>query len=229
MIGVVALSLTVLPQLLAKAPPQVPLNVAIAGSMLQSAVLLAFAVWLGVTVSGQVGLRAPLVEASLAGSGAINALKRQVLPATAVGIAVGILLIYLVGAAPAQLESVGTQIQIPLAPKLLYGGITEEVIMRWGLMSLLVWLPWRFLQKRSGAPRSRYFLIGALVAAVLFGVGHLPAAVAMGVELNAPVLTYIVIGNTIPGLLFGLLYWRLGLEAAFLAHALAHAISTFAV
>ena len=228
MTGVVALSLTVLSQLLAKAPQQIPVNVAIAVSMLQSAVLLALAVWLGVRLSRQVGLSAPLVEALLARSGAANILKHQALPATTVGVAVGLLLIYLAGAAPAQLESLATQIHIPLASKLLYGGITEEVLMRWGLMSLLVWLPWRFLQKRLGPPRSAYFIVGAGVAAVLFGVGHLPAVVAMGAELTAPIVAYIIVGNTIPGLLFGVLYWRWGLEAAVLAHALAHVISTLA-
>jgi NAD(P)-dependent dehydrogenase (short-subunit alcohol dehydrogenase family) len=29
---------------------------------------------------------------------------------------------------------------------MLYGGITEEILMRWGLMSLLVWIAWKVLK-----------------------------------------------------------------------------------
>jgi membrane protease YdiL (CAAX protease family) len=114
-------------------------------------------------------------------------------------------------------------------PKLLYGGVTEEILMRWGLMSALIWLPWRFLQRRNGPPRTAYVVGGVVVAALLFGLGHLPAVVAMGAELNPTVVAHILVGNTLPGILFGVLYWRWGLEAAILAHALAHAASTLAL
>ena len=47
----------------------------------------------------------------------------------------------------------------------------------------------------------------------------------MGVPLTSSVVIYIVFGNALPGMLFGALFWRKGLEAAIIAHALAHAIS----
>lgn len=229
MAGVIALSVTVIPQLLAKSPQQVPANVAIAASLLQSGVLLALAVWAGVALSKPLGLAAPAFEAALSGGGAMQALRRQLLPATIAGLLVAALLVYLTGAAPAELQALGAKFQIPLAPKLLYGGITEEILMRWGLMSVLIWLPWRFLQGREGLPRTPYVVGGIVTAAFLFGLGHLPAVVAMGAELSPPVVLYILAGNTLPGILFGVLYWRWGLEAAILAHALAHAASTFAL
>jgi hypothetical protein len=229
MAGVVALSVTVIPQLLSKAPQQVPVNVALAASLLQSGVLLALAVWAGVALSKPVGLCAPVIEAMLSGSGLSAALKRQILPAALGGLLVARLLVYLNSAAPSELQALGTEFQIPLAAKLLYGGVTEEILMRWGLMTVLIWLPWRFLQGRNGTPRNAYVVVGIVLAALLFGLGHLPAVVAMGAELNPPVVTYIVVGNTLPGILFGVLYWRRGLEAAILAHALAHAVSTLAL
>ncbi len=100
--------------------------------------------------------------------------------------------------------------------------------MRWGLMTTVAWLLWRVLQKRAGPPRASIMVASIVLAAVLFGVGHLPVAAAMGAELNAPVTMFIIAGNTIPGILFGWLYWRRGLEAAILAHALAHATATLA-
>lgn len=35
-------------------------------------------------------------------------------------------------------------------------------------------------------------------------------------------LAAVLVGNALPGFLFGLLYWKRGLEAAMITHALAH-------
>lgn len=67
-------------------------------------------------------------------------------------------------------------------------------------------------------------VMAIVLAAVLFGVGHLPAAFAMGLNLTPPVVAYVLIANTVPGVLFGYLYWRWGLESAFIAHAVAHPV-----
>jgi hypothetical protein len=141
------------------------------------------------------------------------------------GLVVGGMLVFAQSIAPAELLAVGQTVEIPLVAKLLYGGVTEEVLLRWGLMSALIWLPWRLLQKNADLPRVSYVIGAILVDAVLFGVLHLPAAAAMGVHLTAPVLAYIIIGNSLPGILFGILFWRHGIEAAFIAHASGHFIA----
>jgi hypothetical protein len=224
MIGVVVLSFTVIPQLLAKSPRQVPLGVALAASVVQSGVMLLLAVWVGVALSKPLGLGAPAVEAALSGSGAWPALKRQLLPAAIVALIVGGLLALASRMAPAALLAAGQTVEMPLAARVLYGGVTEEMLMRWGVMTALVWLPWRFWQKNAALPRSAGVIGAILVAAMLFGALHLPAARAMGVSLTAPVVTYIIVGNSVPGILFGFLYWRYGIEAAILAHALSHVV-----
>jgi membrane protease YdiL (CAAX protease family) len=229
MVGVIVLSVTVIPQLLAEAPQNVPVSLAIAASLLQSGVLLALAVWAGVGLSKPLGLGAPVFEAVISRTGAMRTLSRQLLPAVIAGLLVAVFLVYFTSSAPAELAALGAKFQIPLAPKLLYGGITEEILMRWGLMTAFIWLLWRFLQRREGLPRTTYVAVGTVVSALLFGLGHLPAVGAMGAELNASVVTYVVVGNTVPGVIFGVFYWRWGLEAAMLAHALAHAASTLAL
>jgi membrane protease YdiL (CAAX protease family) len=130
--------------------------------------------------------------------------------------------------APVEMINVANTVSIPIAAKVFYGGITEEVLMRWGVMTAMIWLPWRIWQKKTGAPKRAYVVGAIVVAAVLFGVGHLPAAMAMGIKLTAPVIVYVVVGNALPGVLFGVLYWRNGIEAAMIAHALAHVIATLA-
>ena len=228
MAGAVVLSLTVIPQLLAKAPQTVPLGVAVAASVVQIGVLLALAVWAGVALSRPLGLGAPAIEAALSGADAWRPLKRQLIPAAVVGLFVGGELILLARIAPAELLALGQTVEIPVAAKLLYGGVTEEMLMRWGLMTALIWLPWRFIQKRAGLPRTSYVVGAIIVAALLFGVLHLPAAAAMGASLTPSVVSYVVIGNAVPGVLFGILYWRYGLEAAILAHALGHVVAVLA-
>lgn len=228
MAGVVALSLTVLPQLMERVPSSLPVQVAVAASVLQSGALLALAVWTGVVLAPPLGLHAPVAESAMAGTGMWRALKPQMFPAMAVGLLVGGLLHVLTSFAPEALIAPSLALEIPLLAKLLYGGITEEIIMRWGLMTALIWLLWRVLQKRAGPPRSSLVVMAIVLAAVLFGVGHLPFVASMGVEPSGSVALFVIAGNAVPGILFGWLYWRWGLEAAMLAHALSHAIATLA-
>jgi hypothetical protein len=148
MVGVVALASTVVPQLLAKSPQQVPLSIAVTASIVQSGVLLFIAVWAGVTFSRPLGLGAPAIEAALSRSSAWLVLRRQFLPATIIGIASGSVLLLAHSMSPDELLAAGHTIKIPLATKVLYGGIVEEVLVRWGLMTTLIWLPWRLAQKR---------------------------------------------------------------------------------
>lgn len=225
MLGVVVVTLTVIPQLVRGAPTQVPHGLAIAGSLVQSGVLLALAAWSGAVLSAPLGLRAPVTEAALSGSSIWGAAKPQIIPGALIGLVAGVVLLIAGQAAPRELRSVGSAFHLPASARLLYGGITEEILMRWGLMTLVAWLAWRFLQRRNGSLHLKYMTAAVLIAALLFGIGHLPAAAAMGLDLSPAVVAYVLIGNTVPGLLFGLSYWRWGLESAFLAHAMAHLVA----
>jgi membrane protease YdiL (CAAX protease family) len=114
------------------------------------------------------------------------------------------------------------QQQVPWLPALalgvLYGGITEELMMRWGLMALVAWFLQRLLRGRRPA---WIFIVAIFVAATVFALGHLPA-LAQQIEVPAPIAARTVALNLLPGLLFGALFWRRGLEAAMLAHAATH-------
>jgi hypothetical protein len=228
MSGVVVLSFTTLPQLVEKLPQRVPLGLplAIAASLLQNAVLVAAAVWLGIALGRPLGLSAPAIEAAASGGDVVRALKPQLVPALLGGLAAGGLLLLATRWMPAALVDAGRGLDIPLLAKVLYGGITEETLMRWGLMTALLWLAWRFLQRGSGVPDPRHVWASAGVASLVFGALHLPVVLAIGVDLSAPVVAFVVVGNGVPGLLFGYLYWRYGFEAAIGAHGLGHVVAT---
>jgi len=228
MTGVVIVVSATLPQLLTRVPRQVPLGVALAASMLQSGLMLAMAVWAGVSLSRPLGLGAPVIEAALARSNVWPEIRRQFFPAVLAGAVAGAQLLLFELLAPTAVINAAHTVSIPLAAKVFYGGVTEEVLMRWGVMTAMIWLPWRIWQKKTGAPKPVYVVGAVAVTAVLFALGHLPAVIAMGIGLTTPVIAYIVVGNALPGVLFGLLYWRNGLEAAMIAHALGHVIATLA-
>jgi membrane protease YdiL (CAAX protease family) len=95
-----------------------------------------------------------------------------------------------------------------------YGGIAEELQLRLFLMTLLAWLAARLSRR---APTGRMYWAAIVLAALLFGAGHLPAAAQLW-PLDAFVVFRVVALNAVAGIVFGWLYWRRGLEAAIVAH-----------
>jgi membrane protease YdiL (CAAX protease family) len=226
MLGVVVITVKVLPQLLGDLPLPAPLWVISLAGLAQSALLVALAAWSGVALAPKVGLRAPAFEASATARSIAVALRPQVRPGLVAGALGGVGLFAIGGyASPAALAEVQQRFTLPILARVLYGGVTEEVLLRWGLMTALVWLAWR---RRKGTPRAVYFWLAIVVSAVLFGAGHLPAAAMLIGELTADVVLFVVGVNAAFGVLFGYLFWRYGLEAAMIAHATAHVVSYLA-
>lgn len=110
-----------------------------------------------------------------------------------------------------------------LAMGILYGGLAEEIMMRWGLMSLIAWALARLCQARSGNGGLSPLLAwsAVLVAALVFAAGHLPV-LALTVELTPVVIGRTVVLNMLAGIAYGWLFWRQGLESAMIAHASTH-------
>lgn len=131
--GVVAVVWALLPTLkVNEALLPLPLEAVLLLSGLQTAVLLALAVALGVWLAPRVGLRAPAVSSWLAGLPAGPALRAQLVPGLWGGVAGAAWLWLLSRLAPAALQPSDPDNAMPLAVKLLYGGITEELLMRRG-------------------------------------------------------------------------------------------------
>jgi membrane protease YdiL (CAAX protease family) len=95
--------------------------------------------------------------------------------------------------------------------------ITEELLTRLFLLSLFALGARRLLTPTAdGLPAAPFWVANAL-AALLFGLGHLPTAFGR-VPLTPVVWAYAIVLNGICGMVFGWLYWRKGLEAAMVAH-----------
>ena len=199
-------------------------------SVIQPAVLLAAAVLLGVLLAPRVGLHSPFFESVAAGHPALLTLRPQLVPAV-LGAAVGSLAILLTAAiskhlfTPAVLERIGTlQRLLPLPTRLLYGGITEELLLRWGLMTVLAWIVWRLLQKGQGRPTSTTLILAILISSVVFGVGHLPLAIMLVGKPTAAIVFLVIVANSAFGVVAGYLFWKYGLESAIIVHMLVHIV-----
>jgi membrane protease YdiL (CAAX protease family) len=230
MLGVIAMTTLVLPELLTKLPamlgrpaPPVPVWLLCVASLAQSAVLLGLAVWLGSVLAPRVGLTSPAIEAIVERRSPWPVLRTQAIPGVIGALLGGAVLVAFTTFAPAELRSAQNRLSISLAPRVLYGGLTEEILLRWGVMTFLVWLPHR-LSRQSGAPRAMWFWLAIVISAVLFGAGHLPAAGLLAGKLTASIAAWVIAANALFGIVAGLLYWRRGLEAAMIAHAGAHVV-----
>lgn len=118
-------------------------------------------------------------------------------------------------------------LRIPLWKRLLagvvYGGVTEELLTRLFLMSLLAWGLGFAWKAPGGLPAAGAFWGAIVIAALLFGALHLPATAAIAPLTPMLVLRALLL-NGVAGVVFGFLFWRHGLEAAMLAHASAHLV-----
>src|SRR5215213_3042167 len=129
-------------------------------SLVQPAVILAVAVLVGVVLASKVGLSSPVAEAAASGGDSVSAFKPQIIPGIVGGLAGGVSLVLIATAlkpflSPEVLAGLGEFGKIlPLPTRLLNGGITEELLLRWGLMTLLVWAAWRLVQKGHGQPKA---------------------------------------------------------------------------
>lgn len=94
-------------------------------------------------------------------------------------------------------------------------GIQEEIWFRWGIMTTLIWLGTRIIRQPS--PTGCMVWTANILAATLFGAAHIPQGMAF-YGLNTPLVASALIGNGMPGVVFGWLYWRHGLAAAMVCH-----------
>ena len=112
--------------------------------------------------------------------------------------------------------------QLGILTRLFYGGIVEEVIFRFGLMSFFVWLGNLVIDNQLFSLWS-----GNLLAAILFALVHLPSIYQMKVKVTKTILIYSNSMNIMVGLVCGWLYWSEGLAASILCHMLFHLVWYF--
>ncbi len=188
----------------------------------QPTILAIAAAALGAWAAPKVSLHTPAVRAWADHRPVLPELRRQFPAALVTGLVVAaILLGYFAVIRPTPEGAVLMRFAVPLPIRVLYGGLVEELLLRWGLMSFLAWLAWRLAGRPTSVPSWIYW-IAIVVAALLFGAGHLPALSFFLPNPPTWIVALVLAANFAPGVMFGWLFWRRGLEAAMMAHGLAH-------
>jgi membrane protease YdiL (CAAX protease family) len=208
----------------------IPLPLVLTLQVVQNAILFAIAIFGGLFFAGRVGLGTPILDSVSRGEPVADRV-RAILPLSIIlgvvstSVVLGLEFFYFQPAMLKELGETATALNLqtsqPAAWKgflaSFYGGIAEEILLRLFVMSFFVWLG-RFISKTSdGRPTKGIFWIANILAAVLFGLGHLPA-VSLLVPLTTLVVIRTVILNGLIGIACGWLFWKRGLEAAMISH-----------
>lgn len=133
-------------------------------AMLQTAVMAGIAAIIGAWASPRVSLNKPFIYS-----------RKSIAAAVGIGLlSAGLIAIpeKLVFAEALELEEKFEFSWLYFLGSLLYGGIIEEVLLRYGLMSLIIWIASRMM--KSG-DNDGIYITGIVIAALIFAAGHLPA------------------------------------------------------
>lgn len=195
-----------------------------AALLLQPAMLVVLAAVLGWIAAPRTGLDAPVLGALADGGEWRRPLRAALAPALLGGaLSAAVMLVYAL-LADSELAAATQEFDVPLVSRVLYGGVTEELLLRWGVMGGLAWLLLRF-GRPLGLFGERALWVANAWAALLFGLGHLPTLYGLLPDPSHWLVLLVVGGNALIGTIFGWLFIRRGLEAAMIAHALAHVIA----
>jgi hypothetical protein len=231
LVGVLSLLLIIQVDDLVAAQPELadlpPALIAVL-ALLNPLILLVIATAVGCLLAHRVGLVSLISEWAAFGKPLLSRLRPHILLGLVAGLVFSIVVLVLDAAflpligEDLQAIEVGEADLLPqLVMGMLYGGITEEILLRWGFMSLLVWLGWLLFSRSRPRPSKGVVWTAIVIAAILFGVGHLPALAAL-VPLTTMLIIRTVLLNAIGGVLFGWLFWRYNLEVAMISHAATH-------
>ncbi|MBF9233188.1 CPBP family intramembrane glutamic endopeptidase [Microvirga alba] len=201
--------------------PQMPDAALTAILLVQPTLFLLVAVALGVALAEKAGLTSLLLRRlrgrAISGAGAWAATLLVAIAAATAVAAADLILRHLFPASLAGLPRLDDATLSVVG--LLYGGITEELMMRFGLMTLLLWLGIRLAGNRN--PFIVWLAI--LLSALAFAAGHLPALTGMGPPDTVLIVRTLGL-NAALGLIYGWLYAYRSLEHAMLAHAASHVV-----
>lgn len=229
-VAVLPYTLTLEAAALSRVTATVSLPMLLVAQGVQTAVIVAVIGGLGYFLATRIGLGLPFIEGALKGEPIWNRLPRIAWIAVVGGVLGGLVVIALdyavFGPAINTLMAVrASTVPAGMNPPAwqgflasFYGGVVEEIELRLGMLTLLAWLG-RFVGRTAdNRPTLAVLWIANILAAILFGLGHLPATAAAGLPMAPVVIARAVALNGIVGLVTGWLYWRWGLESAMIAH-----------
>lgn len=196
-----------------------PLVTIFIAQFFQSIILFSVVNFLGLLFTNKTGFKFPLLEAIVKKGDYKKIIKSILLLSVSLGFGVAVaiyILDYLFTLMGAGITTHGNH--APIWQTLLaafYGGITEEILMRLFLMSFFIWLGMKIFRQKKASKIGIIFSI--FLAAIIFGLGHLPITSSL-TKINPLVISRAIVLNSVAGIVFGWLFWKKGLESAMISH-----------
>jgi hypothetical protein len=223
LITCVITSLLVVPYSLALTKNEVEITLIniIISTVANNLILFAVAIFFGLFLSKRIGMGLPILQGVLERKNQTKELKSIIAPSVCLGLLAGVLIVLL--SIPFNKlipEFQNTEISVAVWKGFLasfYGGIAEEVLLRLFLVSLFVWITFKIKKTKDGAPVDFGIWLSIVLAAIVFGLGHLPATAKI-TPLTGMVVIRAIVLNGVGGIIFGWLYWKKGLESAMMSH-----------
>ncbi len=207
-------------------PADLPDVVLVPLLMVDRLILSALAIAIGLWLGNKVGLGAPVVRGmALREPGTLGRVRSILLPGLIWGLVAGILITVLLPVSgifwPELTENeaaieLGQIASWKGALVSVSAGVIEEIQFRFGLMTLLAWCGMKLMRRQTPGPT--IICVANVLAVVPFGLIHLTNVAGMGVPITLGAVLMVVLLNGVAGVIFGILYWRRGIEAAILAH-----------
>ena len=232
LIGIYLMCYIALPQLLMGKTIPLPLEQIQLVSFSQSTVFLAVACTVGIGLHEKVQLDSPIIRGVLTHHLDAVSFKPILIWSISGGVFGSIILIgyhYLFLQLTQFLALTETSSSLPIVVRIFYGGITEEILLRWGVMTFLVWCLVKLFVKNFTSIPNLYYWIAILLSSFIFATLHLPILFSTITTPSSILIFMVIIGNSLFGLIAGYLYWKHGLESAMIAHILAHFIAFLVV
>lgn len=224
-LGMIPYTLSLLEQ--AKEDPfqGLPASAVLIASGLIEIGMSAGAIAIGLVTGSRFHWGVPPLRAWLAGGPeAVLRVRRSLAPALATGMALGVSVAIYSGMGKADPQNGANPIIMPPAWEGLLAsasaGIREEIWFRLGCLTFLAWVGTRLAHpvlRTTEEPPAPIVWIANLLSALLFAAIHLPQAQLL-LGLSPEILLFVILGNGVPGMVFGWFYWRRGLIAAMTAH-----------
>jgi hypothetical protein len=191
---------------------------------IQNGLLFALVVYLGLRISRKIGIEPTPV---LSGKARLrDNLTISVISGLAAGVAIVVLDLVLnsifvftlkAGVAP----GAGAPGAIEGFLASFYGGISEELLLRLFfvpfLCLVLIGILMLLGRAKTWEHTDTVVWVSVVIAAIVFGLGHLPATAAI-MDITPLVVFRAVLLNGVGGLVFGWLFYRKGLESAMISH-----------
>lgn len=179
----------------------------------------------GAVLSARTGLNAPVLEVILVGNATLASIQSILLPTFLYsfgGLIIFCLLYYGVVGSILDEQSFQAMAKMRAAIGLdgcvLYGGVVEEVVVRWGLLNVVAFFALMFAKQINNT----IIIFSIFLSGLLFAVGQIPAYIAAGCISSRRFLYSLVLLSLFQSLIFGFLFWQYGLISAILGHMLFH-------